>query len=146
MLRLTSFWLVGSGVIAATAMPALVQAVNCQPQFISPAICKPAHAVTPSQHPSGGDCEIDAMDQCSPTPGTRCTDRFATAVAGECVTKLNEANPTSCTLDFGVTTVELPKYLAACSDASGPCQCVYTRDTQTTPSQVQVCECQEQAL
>ncbi|MBL8848881.1 MAG: hypothetical protein JNG89_04325 [Planctomycetaceae bacterium] len=146
MLPQRTIGLITGAVFAAMATPALVQGVTCQPQFVSPAICKPAHAVTPTQPPSGGDCDIDGMGQCSPTPGTRCSDRFATAVAGECVTKLNEANPTSCTVDAGVTTVELPKYLAACSDASGPCQCVYTRDTQTTPSQVQVCDCQEQSL
>lgn len=121
-------------------------AASCTPTFISPAICIPAHAVPPTQHPSGGDCEIDAMNDCSPTVGTRCVDRFATAVAGACQIKINESNPTGCTLDAGVTVVELPKYLAACSDASGVCQCVYTRDTQTTPVQTQVCDCTEQAL
>jgi hypothetical protein len=146
MLRRVSIRLLMCGAIAAPAAPALVFAVNCQPSFISPAICNPAHAVAPAQHPSGGDCELDSMDICSPTPNTRCVDRFATAVAGACQIKINEANPTGCTLDFGVTVVDLPKYLAACSDASGTCQCVYTRDTQTTPTQVQVCECNEQPL
>jgi hypothetical protein len=146
MLRQNSIRLLAGGVIAATAMPALVLAVNCEPEFISPAICKPAHAVAPTQHPSGGDCEDDDFLHCTPTSGTRCIDRFATAVAGECETRLNEANPTSCTLDFGVTVVELPKYLAACSDMFGPCECIYVRDTQTNPTQVQVCDCDEQPL
>lgn len=121
-------------------------AASCTPSFLSPAVCNPAHAVPPSQHPSGGDCELNEMDDCAPTAGTRCVDRYATAVAGTCTIKINEANPTGCTLDAGVTVVELPKYNAACSDASGSCQCVYTRDTQTTPAQVQVCDCTEQPL
>ena len=131
---------------AACVYPAVVKAITCTPSFVSPAICHPAHAVAPTQHPSGGDCELNGMGACVPTATTRCIDRYATAVAGECEIKLNYSNPTGCTWDYGVTVVDLPYYLAACSDASGTCQCEYTRDAGTTPSQAQVCDCNEQAL
>ena len=129
----------------ACVVPALLPAANCNPSFISPAICKPAHAVAPD-FPSGGDCAINGSGVCAPTAGTRCVDRYATAVAGECKSKIDEVHPTGCTRDAGVTVVDLPKYLASCSSASGTCKCEFTRDMQTTPAQVQVCDCTEQSL
>jgi hypothetical protein len=132
--------------LAAWLLPAVVPAANCTPTMVSPAVCHPAHADPPKQHPSGGDCALDSMGICVPTTGTRCIDRYATAVAGVCAIELNYSNPTGCTWDHGVTVVDLPKYLAACSAASGVCQCEYTRDTGTTPAQVEVCDCDEYAL
>lgn len=126
-------------------LPAVLPAANCNPTFISPAICKPAHAVPPS-FPSGGDCAVNGSGVCAPTAGTRCVARYGTAVAGECKIKIDEAHPTGCTLDAGVTVVDVPRYLASCSSASGTCQCEFTLDTQTTPAQVQVCDCTEQPL
>jgi hypothetical protein len=132
--------------ITACLYPAIVLATTCTPSNLSPAICHPAHAVAPKQLPSGGDCALDMMSVCSATTGTRCLNRYAQAVAGECELKLNYSNPTYCVWDSGVTTVDLPYYMAACSSASGVCQCEYTLDSMTTPSQVQVCDCDEFAL
>lgn len=132
--------------VVASLYPAIVLATTCTPSYASPAICHSAHAVPPTQHPSGGDCETDTMGVCVPTAGTRCINRYATAVAGACEIKLNYNNPTGCTKDYGVTTVDLPYYTAACTDASGTCQCEYTLDPMTTPSQVQICDCNENAL
>ena len=132
--------------VVACLYSTVVLAITCTPSYISPAICHPAHAVAPTQLPSGGDCVVNGMDECVPTAMTRCIDRYATGVEGKCEFKVNYMNPTGCTWDYGVTTVDLPFYEASCSDMSGTCQCEYDVDPGTTPSQVQVCDCHEQAL
>lgn len=137
------------GAILAGGLAASVsqgQVTNCSPVFWSPAICTPAHAEAPSLPAGGGDCQLDVLGYCVPSPTTRCQDRYGIAIAGKCTLFLDYNNPTSCTKDYGVTVVDLPKYDAACVNASGTCLCVFTRNTGVPPAQAQVCECLEQAL
>lgn len=133
-------------VLAAGACPAVMLFANCEPALVSPAICKAAHVVPPPPRMGSSYCHVDSMDQCVPVTGSLCVDRYGIGVAGDCTIKLDYAHPTSCTLDYGVTVLDLPRYDAACTCDSGDCRCEYTIDTMANASQVQVCDCIETPL
>lgn len=132
--------------LAVGACPAVLLFANCQPALVSPAICVAAHAIAPSPQSGSSYCHVNSMGQCVASSGTQCVARYGIGVAGDCVIKLDYAHPTSCTLDHGATIVDLPRYNAACTNASGICRCEYTVDTMANPAQVQVCDCTETAL
>ena len=141
-----SLWFSVVCLLAVGACPAVALFANCQPALVSPAICKAAHVVPPSPQSGSSYCEVNSMGHCVASSGTQCVARYGIGVAGDCIIKLDYAHPTSCTLDYGVTVVDLPRYNAACTGASGTCRCEYTVDTMANPAQVQVCDCIETAL
>lgn len=138
-------WSVGAACLSAAASSPL-RAVDCQPQLWSPARCVPAHADPPTQTGGGAYCQIDAGNACVRASGSLCVDRYATAVPGDCEPYADYSNPTSCTENYGVTIVEVHRYVAECKFESSSCRCVFTRDTAANPVQIEVCQCSETSL
>jgi len=134
------------GLLVVGVGPAILLFANCQPVLVSPAICVAAHAEAPQPQQSNFYCRTNSMGQCVSAPNSNCVPRYGIGVAGACPIKLDYAHPTSCTLNYGVTVIDLPRYNAACTAASGECQCEYSLDSMSNPTQVQVCDCHEQAL
>ena len=134
------------GLLVICASPALLLFANCQPSLVSPAICEAAHPDAPPPQSGSGYCQVNGMGNCVASPNSLCVPRYGIGVAGQCIVKLDYSHPTSCTLNYGVSVIDLPRYNAACSSASGTCRCEYSVDTMSNPTQVQVCDCREQAL
>jgi hypothetical protein len=135
----------GVACLAAAASSNLA-AVDCEPELWSPARCIPAHADMPVQTGGGAWCEFNMSYECVPKPQSLCVDSYATAVAGACEPFVDYSNPTQCTLDYGVTFVEVHRYLAACETVQGGCLCKFTRDTTVNPQLIEVCQCSESEI
>lgn len=150
MSQLTMFYhgsrLLIVGLLVVGISPALLLFANCQPSLVSPAICIAAHAEPPPPQSGNSYCRLNTMGDCVASPNSLCVARYGIGVAGRCQAKLDYSHPTSCTLDYGVTVIDLPRFNAACTDVSGDCQCEYSADTMANPAQVQVCDCHEQGV
>lgn len=147
--KMIAAMLIGCGCLlclCACDTEAFAQLVCVPEPPASPAICQPAHELSPGAQ--GNMNLLCGMQngQCIPPVGSLCgsLEGYGQAVGGVCKFFLDESVQPRCIKNDHVTTLQLLYYRTACEVFQGKCQCIHNI-LAVQALNVKVCDCKEEA-